>query len=99
MPWHIDNYYIHSGAVLCVEITIPLIDFLITEIDDVKNAWFTMLQAFVDQNPGFELSWEMEPRDDDALVIVRVAKAGELKKFTDLEKKAALSAADALFDE
>jgi hypothetical protein len=41
----------------------------------------------------------MVPRDDDALVTVRIGKVGKLKEFTEQESADALSAVDALFDE
>ncbi|MGQ4912467.1 MAG: hypothetical protein ACP6KW_09895 [Candidatus Thorarchaeota archaeon] len=98
MPWDVENYYIVDDRVLRVEITIPLIEFLYTNIDDVKEAWLEMLDQFVSQQPGIEMSWEMQPRDEDAIVTVQIAKAGELGAFTDKEARGALDAVDALFD-
>ncbi|MFX1369178.1 MAG: hypothetical protein ACFFAY_11305 [Promethearchaeota archaeon] len=98
MPWDIENYYINNNTVLTVEITVPLMEFMYTNIEDVKDAWFEMLSVFVNEHPGFEMSWEMQPRDAHALVMVRIAKTGGLKDFTKREAKDALAAADALFD-
>jgi len=82
-----------------VDIAIPLVEFLYTNIDDVKEAWLDMLGQFVSEEPGFDMSWTMEPRNEDALVKIRIAKSGELAKFTDSEAKGALGAVDALFDQ
>ncbi len=98
MPWDIENYHIVDGRVLNVDIAIPLVEFLYTNIDDVKEAWLNMLGRFVSEEPGFEISWTMQPRNEEALVTIRIAKSGELAKFTDAEAKGALGAADALFD-
>jgi len=73
-------------------------EFMYTNIEDVKDAWFEMLSQFVNEHPGFEMSWEMQPRNTDALVMVRIGKSGTLKDFTKEEAKDALAAADALFD-
>jgi len=99
LAWKFENYYIESGRVLCVEVSVPLRHFIYVTIDDVKQAWFDMLRQFVAERPGFEVSWVMVPRDDDALVTVRIGKIGNLKKFTEQESTDALSAVDALFDE
>jgi len=99
LHWNVENYYIKSAGVLCVEVSIPLMEFLYVKIDDVKKAWLELLKQFVSEKPGFEISWVMEPRDDDALVTVKIAKAGKLEQFTEKEKSGALSAVDALFDE
>ena len=98
MPWDIENYYINSNRVLTVEITVPLMEFMYTNIEDVKEAWFEMLSQFVNEHPGFEMSWEMQPREMDALVMVRIAKTGTLNDFTSKEASDALAAADALFE-
>ncbi|MFW9909884.1 MAG: hypothetical protein ACFFEF_15055 [Candidatus Thorarchaeota archaeon] len=98
MPWDIENYYIVDGRVLSVEIAIPLMEFLYTSIDDVREAWLDMLKEFVSEEPGVEMSWEMQPRDKDALVTIRIAKQGNLEVFTAKEAKGALGAVDALFD-
>ncbi|MFW9799224.1 MAG: hypothetical protein ACFFD9_02210 [Candidatus Thorarchaeota archaeon] len=98
MPWNIDNYFIMNNRVLQVEISIPLMDFLYANIEDVKDTWVEMLGQFVNEHPEFEMSWEMQPKEDDALVLVRIAKAGELTEFSAKEVKDALAAADALFD-
>ena len=98
MPWDIENYHIVDGRVLNVDIVIPLVEFLYTNIDDVKEAWMVMLGQFVSEEPGFEMSWTMQPRNEDALVTIKIAKSGDLTKFTDAEAKGALDAADALFD-
>ncbi|MGQ4870688.1 MAG: hypothetical protein ACP6IT_02490 [Candidatus Thorarchaeota archaeon] len=96
MPWNIENYYILNGRVLCVEVTIPLMEFLYVNIDDVKQAWVEMLSQFVKEQPGLEISWEMEPREEDALITIRIAKSGELEQFSRQEIERALSATDAL---
>lgn len=98
MPWNIENYYIMNNTVLQVEITIPLMEFLYVNIDEVKDAWVDLLGGFVAEHPDYEMSWEMAPQDEDALILVRIAKAGDLKEFTSEEAKDALAAADALFD-
>ncbi len=98
MAWKIENYYVVSDKVLCVEVTIPLMEFLHTEIDDVKRAWLEMMSQVSTEEPGFDMSWEIEPRGDDALVTIKIAKAGVLRDFTDSETKNMLSAVDALFD-
>ena len=98
MPWDIENYHIVDGRVLNVEITIPLMEFIYTNIDDVKEAWEEMLGQFMLEQNGLELSWEMQPRDENALVTIKIAKPGQLEKFTDSEAKGALGAVDALFE-
>ena len=98
MAWKIENYYVVSDKVLCVEVTIPLMEFLHTEIDDVKRAWLEMMSQVSTEEPGFDMSWEIEPRDDEALVTIKIAKAGILRDFTDSETRNMLSAVDALFD-
>ncbi|MGY5877273.1 MAG: hypothetical protein RTU30_16090 [Candidatus Thorarchaeota archaeon] len=97
--WDIENYYISGGSVLCVEFKTPLSSFLMVEIEDVKTAWLDMLGELATEQPGYEMSWEMLPRDDDAIVIVRIAKEGDLETFTPEEARTALEAVDALFDE
>ena len=99
MPWDVENYYIVDGRILRVEITIPLLEFLYTKIDDVKEAWLEMLNQFVSQQPGIEMSWEMQPRENDALVTVQIGKTGDLGEFTPQEAQGALDAVDALFDD
>ncbi len=98
MAWKIENYYVVCDKVLCVEVTIPLMEFLHTEIDDVKRAWLEMMSQVSTEEPGFDMSWEIEPRDDEALVTIKIAKAGILRDFTDFETRNMLSAVDALFD-
>ncbi|MHA2118370.1 MAG: hypothetical protein ACW98J_05590 [Candidatus Thorarchaeota archaeon] len=98
MPWNIENYFILNNSVLQVEITIPLMDFIYVKIEDVKDAWVELLGQVVNEHPEYEMSWEMQPKDYDALVLVRIAKSGELKEFTPEEAKVALAAADALFE-
>jgi hypothetical protein len=98
LVWKVENYYIEAGRVLCVEVSIPLRHFIYVTIDDVKQAWFDMLRQFVAERPGFEVSWVMSPREDDALVTVRIGKVGNLKGFTEKESSDALSAVDALFE-
>lgn len=98
MPWDIDNYYIIDGRVLRVEISVPLLEFLYISIDDVKEAWLDMLRQFVSEQPGFDVSWEMRPHQDQAVVTIQIAKSGKLRAFTRAERKGALKAVDALFD-
>ncbi|MFO7835034.1 MAG: hypothetical protein R6V83_00115 [Candidatus Thorarchaeota archaeon] len=97
--WDIDNYYIESGKILRIEITTPLIKFMYADLSDVKKAWLEMLKKFVEEQPNFELTWEMKPRDDKAVVTIRIAKSGDLKEFTQQEARNAISAVDAMFDE
>lgn len=97
MPWDVENYYIVDDRILKVEISVPLMEFLYTEIDDVKEAWLEMLNQFVVQQPGIDMSWEMQPRNDDAVVTIMIAKSGELDEFTAQESRGALDAVDALF--
>jgi hypothetical protein len=87
-----------NNRVLQVEISIPLMDFLYADIEDVKDTWVKMLGQFVNEHPDYEMSWEMQPKEDNALVLVRIAKAGDLQEFSKKESKEALAAADALFD-
>ncbi len=87
-----------SGKVLTVEISIPLLEFVYVSIDDVKEAWYGMLKQFVKERPQYEVGWEMAPRDNDALITIRIAKKGKLKSFTAKEVRQAIDAADALFD-
>ncbi len=98
MAWKIENYYVVSDKVRCVEVTIPLMEFLHTKIDDVKKAWLEMMSQVSKEEPGFDMSWEIEPRGDDALVTIKIAKAGILENFTATETRNMLSAVDALFD-
>jgi hypothetical protein len=98
MPWNIENYYIIDGRMLRVEISIPLMEFLYVRIDDVKEAWLDMLGQFVSEQPGFDVSWEMQPKEDLAVVTIQVAKRGKLREFTKEETKGAIDAVDALFD-
>jgi hypothetical protein len=98
LAWKIENYYVVSDKVLCVEVTIPLMEFLHTKIDDVKKAWLEMMSQVVMETRGFDMSWEIEPRGDDALVTIKIAKAGVLKDLTATETRNMLSAVDALFD-
>jgi hypothetical protein len=99
LPWTIENYFIMNNTVLQVEITIPLMEFIYVRIEDVKDAWVELLDQVVNEHPEYEMSWEMQPKDEDALVLVRIAKSGGLGEFTPEEAKKALAAADALFDE
>ncbi|MFW9967389.1 MAG: hypothetical protein ACFFEA_09565 [Candidatus Thorarchaeota archaeon] len=98
MPWNIENYFIMNNTVLQVEITIPLMEFIYFKIEDVKDAWVELLGQVVNEHPDYEMSWEMQPKNEDALVLVRIAKSGGLREFTPEEAKEALAAADALFD-
>lgn len=99
MPWDVENYYIVDDRILKVEISLPLIEFLYTEIDDVKEAWLEMLDVFVSQQPGIDMSWEMQPRGENAVVTIQIAKSGDLGEFTSQESRGALDAVDALFGE
>jgi hypothetical protein len=98
MPWNIENYYIIDGRMLRVEISIPLLEFLYVRIDDVKEAWLEMLSQFVSEHHGFDMSWEMQPKEDRAVVTIQIAKRGKLREFTKEETKGAIDAVDALFD-
>jgi hypothetical protein len=98
VPWTVENYYVKSGRILTVEITVPLVEFLYVSIDDVKKAWLGMLSQFASEKPQYEMSWEMAPRETDALVTIRIARRGVLRPFTKKELQHALSAADALFE-
>ncbi|MHA2396974.1 MAG: hypothetical protein ACXAC0_09745 [Candidatus Thorarchaeota archaeon] len=98
MPWNIDNYNILDGRILRVEITVPLMEFMYLKIDDVKNAWVKFLGQFVSEQPGIDMSWEMEPQDDNALVTLKIAKTGDLPEFSPEEAKGAIDAVDALFE-
>jgi len=98
LPWTIENYFIMNNTVLQVEITIPLMEFIYVRIEDVKDAWVELLEQVVNEHPEYEMSWEMQPKNEDALVLVRIAKSGGLREFTPEEAKMALAAADALFD-
>lgn len=96
--WTVENYYIVEEKVLTVEVTIPLIEFLYITLDDVKDAWLSVLRSIMMEIPGFDISWSMAPRDEDALVTIKIAKTGELKDFTPAEIEGALTAVDAIFD-
>jgi len=95
MPWDIENYVIVDNRILRVEISVPLIEFLYVNIDDVKVEWLEMLSQFITEQPGVDMSWEMQPVEDKAMVIIQIAKAGQ---FTKAETKGAIDAVDALFD-
>jgi hypothetical protein len=98
MPWNIDNYNIVDGRMLMVEISVPLMEFIYLKIDDVKEAWVRFLGQFISEQPGIDMSWEMEPRENNALVTLKIAKIGNLPKFSPEEAIGALDAIDALFD-
>ncbi|MFW9789029.1 MAG: hypothetical protein ACFFE2_16520 [Candidatus Thorarchaeota archaeon] len=98
MPWAVDNYNILDGRILRVEITVPLMEFMYLNIDDVKTAWIKFLGQFISEQPGIDMSWEMAPRDDNALVTLKIAKTGDLPEFSPEEAIGALDAVDALFD-
>jgi hypothetical protein len=98
MPWSVNNYNIIDGQILKVEITIPLMEFIFLKIDDIKEAWLEMLGQFISEQPGIDMSWEMEPQNEDALVTIMIAKAGDLPKFSPEETRGAINAVDALFD-
>jgi len=99
MPWNIENYNIIDGRILRVEITLPLMEFLYLKIDDVKEAWVNMLGQFIANQPGIDMSWEMEPRDDNAVVTIKIAKIGDLPEFSAEEARGAIDAVDALFED
>ena len=98
MPWSIENYNIIDGRILRVEITVPLMEFIYLKIDDVKEAWIRFLGGFISEQPGIDMSWEMEPRGDNALVTLKIAKIGDLPEFSPEEARGAIDAVDALFD-
>ncbi len=98
MPWNIENYNMIDGRILKVEITVPLMEFIYLKIDDVKEAWVNMLGQFITEQPGIDMSWEMEPRNEDAVVTIKIAKIGDLPEFSVDEAKGAMDAVDALFD-
>ncbi|MFW9767585.1 MAG: hypothetical protein ACFFF9_08465 [Candidatus Thorarchaeota archaeon] len=98
MPWDILTYNIIDKRILKVEIATPLIEFIYLKIDDVKEAWLEMLGQFVTEQPGIDMSWEMEPKGEDALVTIKIAKIGELPEFSPEEARGAISAVDAIFD-
>ena len=95
MPWDVENYIVIDNRILKVEISVPLIEFLYVNIDDVKVAWLEMLSQFIVEQPGVDMFWEMQPVDDKAVVTIQIAKAGQ---FTKAERKGAIDAVDALFD-
>ncbi len=98
MPWDICNYHIIDKRILKVEITIPLMEFIYLQIDDVKEAWLEMLGQFISEQPGIDMSWVMEPQNDDALVTIKIAKIGSLPEFSPEEARGAIDAVDALFE-
>jgi hypothetical protein len=98
MPWSVNNYNIIDGRILKVEITIPLMEFIFLKIDDIKEAWLEMLGQFISEQPGIDMSWEMEPQNENALVTIMIAKAGELPEFSPEEARGAIDAVDAIFD-
>jgi hypothetical protein len=95
MPWDIENYVIVDNRILKVEIVVPLLEFIYINIDDVKVAWLEMLSQFVSEQKDFDVSWEMEPKDENAVVTIQIAKSGQ---FTAKETKGAIDAVDALYD-
>ena len=98
MPWDILSYNIIDQRILKVEITTPLMEFIYLKIDDVKEAWLEMLGQFISEQPGIDMSWEMEPKNEDALVTIMIAKTGDLPEFSPEEARGAIHAVDALFD-
>lgn len=96
LPWDIISYNIIDNRILHVEITTPLIEFMYLKIDDVKKAWVKFLGQFIEDQPGIDMSWEMEPRDDNALVTIKIAKSGSLPEFSAAEAKGAIDAIDAV---
>jgi hypothetical protein len=99
MPWVLENYNIIDRRILRVEITLPLMEFIYLKIDDVKEAWVNMLGQFIADQPGIDMSWTMEPRDDDAVVTIKIAKIGDLPEFSTEEARGAIDAVDALFED
>lgn len=99
MPWEILSYNIIDQRILKVEISTPLMEFIYLKIDDVKEAWLEMLGQFISEQPGIDMSWEMEPKDQEALVTIMIAKTGDLPEFSPEEARGAINAVDALFDE
>jgi hypothetical protein len=98
MPWDILSYNIVDKRILKVEISTPLMEFMYFKIDDVKEAWVKMLGQFIAEQPGIDMSWEMEPRDDNALVTIKIAKIGDLPEFSAEEARGAIEAVDAIFE-
>lgn len=98
MPWDIQNYHIIDKRILKVEITIPMMEFIYLKIDDIKEAWLEMLGQFISEQPGIDMSWEMEPKNEDALVTIKIAKIGGLPEFSPEETRGAINAVDALFE-
>ncbi|MHA1963782.1 MAG: hypothetical protein ACXACG_05550 [Candidatus Thorarchaeota archaeon] len=98
MPWDILSYNIVDKRILKVEISTPLMEFMYLKIDDVKEAWVKMLGQFIAEQPGIDMSWEMEPRDDNALVTIKIAKIGDLPEFSAEEARGAIEAVDAIFE-
>lgn len=98
MPWDIISYNIIDNRILHVEITTPLLEFMYLKIDDVKEAWVKLLGQIIADQPGIDMSWEMEPYEDNALVTIKIAKTGDLPKFSPEEARGAIDAVDALFD-
>lgn len=74
-------------------------EFIYLKIDDVKEAWVNMLGQFIADQPGIDMSWTMEPRDDDAVVTIKIAKIGDLPEFSTEEARGAIDAVDALFED
>jgi len=99
MVWNVENYYIIDGRILRVEIAVPLLEFLYIRIDDVKQAWLEMLSQFVSEQPGYDVSWEMQPRQEQAVVTIQIAKPGNLGDFTKEETAGAIDAVDAVFED
>jgi hypothetical protein len=98
LPWNIDNYYITDERVLWIEISIPLMEFLYTNIEDVKEAWMDTMRSAISAAPGLDVSWEMQPYETNAVVTIKIAKKGELKEFSAKEAEVLLDAVDALYD-
>ncbi len=73
-------------------------EFIYLKIDDVKEAWLDMLGRFIADQPGIDMSWEMEPRDENAVVTIKIAKIGDLPEFSVEEARGAIEAVDALFE-
>ncbi len=73
-------------------------EFIYLKIDDIKEAWLEMLGQFISEQPGIDMSWEMEPQNENALVTIMIAKVGDLPEFSKEEARGAIEAVDALFD-
>ena len=73
-------------------------EFLYTNIEDVKEAWMDTMRAAISAQPGLDVSWEMQPYETNAIVTIKIAKKGQLKEFSAKEAEILLNAVDALYD-